>query len=194
VSRPIPLRRRGAGASGARGAELAARGGANLAAQRGAELATGALTLSWLAPPPAGLPAPVVATGVFDLLHVGHIRFLRFARAGGAALVVGVEGDARAAARKGPGRPIVAAEERAELLAALAVVDAVFVVGGPPERRRAGDYVQLLAPLSPAALALTAGDPAEPGKREAARLLGADVVVAPLIEGRSTTRLVARAR
>lgn len=174
MSRPIPLRRRGAAP--------------------GAEPAGGALTLSWFAPPPPSLPAPVVATGVFDLLHVGHIRFLRFVRAGGAALVVGVEGDDRAAARKGRGRPIVAADERAELLAALAIVDGVFVVDGPPELWRAHDYAGLLAPLSPAALALTAGDPAEPGKREAARLLGADVVVAPLIEGRSTTGLVARAR
>jgi cytidyltransferase-like protein len=173
VSRPIPLR------------------SADLAAQRAV---TGALSLSWFAPPPPGLPAPVVATGVFDLLHVGHVRFLRFARAGGAALVVGVEGDGRAAARKGPGRPIVPAEERAELLAALAVVDAVFTIDGPPELWRAPDYAGLLARLSPAALALTAGDPAEPGKREAARLLGAEVVVAPHIDGRSTTGLVARAR
>jgi D-glycero-beta-D-manno-heptose 1-phosphate adenylyltransferase len=186
VSRPIPLRRRGR--------EPSARRRAELGAEPTAGLATGPLTLSWFAPPPPGLPAPVVATGVFDLLHVGHVRFLRFARAGGAALVAGVEGDARAAARKGPGRPIVPAEERAELLAALAVIDAVFVVDGAPDRWRAADYAQLLAPLSPAALALTAGDPAEPGKREAARLLGADVVVAPLIEGRSTTGLVARAR
>jgi cytidyltransferase-like protein len=151
------------------------------------------LTLSWFAEPPEGLPAPVVATGVFDLLHVGHVRFLRFARAGGEALVVGVESDARAAARKGPARPVVPAEERAELLCALTVVDAVFIVDGPAAATRAGDYAAVLAPLSPAALALTVGDPAEPGKREAARLLGASVVLAPFIDGRSTTGLVARA-
>src|SRR5690349_7885396 len=65
------------------------------------------LELDWFAPPPAGLPRPIVVTGVFDVLHVGHVRFLRFARAAGAALAVGVESDARAAARKGDGRPLV---------------------------------------------------------------------------------------
>jgi D-glycero-beta-D-manno-heptose 1-phosphate adenylyltransferase len=152
-----------------------------------------ALTLSWFAPPPAALAPPVVATGVFDLLHVGHVRFLRFARAAGAALVVGVESDARVRARKGSQRPLVPVEERAELVAALEVVDAVFTIDGAVERRRPADYAELLAPLRPTALALTAGDPAEAGKREAARLLGADVVIAPLVRGRSTTRLVTSA-
>jgi hypothetical protein len=88
---------------------------------------------------------------------------------------------------------VVPAEERAELLCALNVVDAVFVVDGPAAVMRAADYAALLAPLAPAAFALTVGDPAQAGKREAARLLGASVVLAPFIEGRSTTGLVARA-
>lgn len=152
----------------------------------------GALALTWVAAPPPGMPAPVVTTGIFDLLHIGHVRFLRFARAAGQALVVGVESDLRASARKGRGRPLVADEERAEMLAALSAVDAVFIVDGPADLWRADAYATLLAPLHPAGIALTAGDPAERGKRDAAALLHAEPVLAPFIDGRSTTSLVER--
>ena len=68
----------------------------------------------------------VLANGLFDLLHVGHIRHLEAARALGTRLVVGVNGDAVAAA-KGPGRPVVAAVDRARLVAALRAVDLVTI-------------------------------------------------------------------
>ncbi len=68
-----------------------------------------------------------LANGCFDLLHVGHIRYLQAARACGDALVVGVNGDAAVQALKGPGRPIMPDVERAEILAALACVDAVVI-------------------------------------------------------------------
>ncbi|HEX5760647.1 MAG TPA: adenylyltransferase/cytidyltransferase family protein [Thermoanaerobaculia bacterium] len=67
------------------------------------------------------------ANGHFDLLHVGHLRYLEAARREADLLVVGVNGDASVARLKGPGRPIVPAAERAELLAALAPVDFVVV-------------------------------------------------------------------
>jgi rfaE bifunctional protein nucleotidyltransferase chain/domain len=67
------------------------------------------------------------ANGHFDLLHVGHLRYLRAARAEGDVLVVGLNGDASVARLKGAGRPLVPAAERAELLAALAPVDFVVV-------------------------------------------------------------------
>ena len=67
------------------------------------------------------------ANGHFDLLHVGHLRYLRAARAEADLLVVGINGDASVARRKGPGRPLVPAAERAELLAALEPVDFVVV-------------------------------------------------------------------
>lgn len=70
------------------------------------------------------------ANGHFDLLHVGHLRYLAAARAEGDVLVVGVNDDASVARLKGPGRPIVPAAERAELLAALAPVDFVVVFSG----------------------------------------------------------------
>ncbi|MBV8218923.1 MAG: adenylyltransferase/cytidyltransferase family protein [Solirubrobacterales bacterium] len=152
----------------------------------------GRLDLRWHTRPVLPAPGTVVATGVFDVLHVGHLHFLRSARAAGTGLVVGVEDDERAHARKGAGRPIVTAAERCELLAALEPVDGVFMISGPSGLAPAPAYYALLAPLEPAALAFTAGDPAEAGKRIVAARLGARVVEVPQLQGRSTTWLVTR--
>jgi rfaE bifunctional protein nucleotidyltransferase chain/domain len=70
------------------------------------------------------------ANGHFDILHVGHLRYLQAARAEADALVVAINDDASVASLKGPGRPVVPAPERAELLAALTPVDFVVVFSG----------------------------------------------------------------
>ncbi len=70
------------------------------------------------------------ANGIFDLLHVGHIRYLQAAAAEADVLVVAINDDATAAA-KGPGRPVLKAEERAELVAAIRGVDYVTVFPEP---------------------------------------------------------------
>lgn len=67
------------------------------------------------------------ANGCFDLLHVGHVRFLEGAREQGDVLVVGVNSDRAVRKLKGPGRPLLPAEARAELVAALASVDYVVI-------------------------------------------------------------------
>lgn len=67
------------------------------------------------------------ANGCFDLLHVGHIRYLRGAREQGDVLVVGLNSDRSVTALKGPGRPLLPAEARAELVAALESVDYVVI-------------------------------------------------------------------
>jgi len=69
----------------------------------------------------------VFTNGVFDLLHPGHVRYLQQARALGDALIVGVNSDRSVRTIRGPSRPISPEEERAEILAALACVDAVVV-------------------------------------------------------------------
>ncbi len=69
----------------------------------------------------------VLANGCFDLLHVGHVRYLQSARTLGDALVVGLNSDASVKRLKGPGRPLMPATERAEMVGALAAVDAVLV-------------------------------------------------------------------
>lgn len=68
-----------------------------------------------------------LANGNFDLLHVGHIRYLRGAKALGGRLIVAINSDASVRALKGDGRPVMPAEERAEIVAALADVDAVVI-------------------------------------------------------------------
>ena len=69
----------------------------------------------------------VFTNGVFDLLHPGHVRYLQAARREGDALIVGMNSDRSVRANKGASRPITPEEERAEILAALACVDAVVV-------------------------------------------------------------------
>lgn len=68
-----------------------------------------------------------LANGGFDLLHVGHVRYLRGAKALGGRLVVAINSDESVRALKGEGRPLMPAEERAEIVAALADVDAVVI-------------------------------------------------------------------
>jgi len=72
-----------------------------------------------------------LANGCFDLLHVGHVRYLRAAKQIGGRLVVAINSDESVRSLKGEGRPLMPAEERAEILAALADVDAVVIF---PER------------------------------------------------------------
>jgi len=69
----------------------------------------------------------VFANGAFDLLHVGHVRYLEAARREGEWLVVGVNSDASVARAKGPSRPVLPEVERAEIVAALEAVDAVVL-------------------------------------------------------------------
>jgi D-beta-D-heptose 7-phosphate kinase/D-beta-D-heptose 1-phosphate adenosyltransferase len=69
----------------------------------------------------------VMTNGVFDLLHPGHVRYLQAARAQGDALIIAVNSDRSVRANKGPARPITPEHERAEVLQALAAVDAVVI-------------------------------------------------------------------
>jgi rfaE bifunctional protein nucleotidyltransferase chain/domain len=76
----------------------------------------------------------ILTNGCFDVLHVGHVRYLRGAKEFGGRLVVGVNADASVRALKGEGRPRMPAAERAEVLAALADVDAVVIFPEPDVR------------------------------------------------------------
>ena len=84
----------------------------------------------------------VLANGCFDLIHVGHIRYLRSAKLLGGRLVVAVNSDLSARALKGPDRPRVPEQERAEILAALEDVDAVTIFDSP-------DVTELIRILRP---------------------------------------------
>lgn len=84
----------------------------------------------------------ILTNGCFDVLHVGHIRYLHGAKELGGKLVVAVNSDASVRALKGEGRPRVPDYERAEILAALADVDAVVIFDSPDVR----DLIRLIRP------------------------------------------------
>jgi D-glycero-beta-D-manno-heptose 1-phosphate adenylyltransferase len=77
----------------------------------------------------------ILANGGFDLLHVGHIRYLHAAKQLGGRLLVAVNSDESMRSLKGQGRPLIPAEERAEIVSALADVDAVVIFSEPNVRR-----------------------------------------------------------
>lgn len=126
----------------------------------------------------------VLTNGHFDLLHVGHVRYLQAARALGDVLVVGVNSDASTRALKGPTRPLLPAEERAELLQALRCVDATLVFEG----NTASALIERLRP----AIYAKGGDYAskELVEAEVARQCGAEVRLLPEVPGRSTSSLI----
>jgi rfaE bifunctional protein nucleotidyltransferase chain/domain len=81
----------------------------------------------------AGQPV-ILANGCFDLLHVGHVRYLRGAKALGGKLVVAINSDQSVLSLKGPGRPAMPEAERAEIISALECVDAVVIFDEPDVR------------------------------------------------------------
>jgi D-beta-D-heptose 7-phosphate kinase/D-beta-D-heptose 1-phosphate adenosyltransferase len=128
----------------------------------------------------------VFTNGCFDLLHRGHTRYLERARSLGDLLVVAVNGDASVRALKGSGRPVVAADQRAEVLAALAAVD----------------YVVIFDELDPARV-IRAVQPdvlVKGGDWRVSQIVGADFVQSrggtvrslPYVDGASTSGLIGR--
>jgi len=130
----------------------------------------------------------VFTNGCFDLLHVGHVRYLTAARGLGDALLVAVNSDRSVRALKGAGRPLVGEAERAEVLAALAAVD--FVTVFDEESPRA-----LIGELLPDVL-VKGGDYAlgEIHGREEVEAAGGRVLSLPFVEGASTTQIIERMR
>ncbi len=133
---------------------------------------------------------PVVFTnGVFDLLHPGHVDVLRGARAEGAHLMVGVNGDASVRRlNKGPERPVRSEQERAYVLAALESVDCVVIFDEDTP-------TELVAQLLPDVL-VKGGDyrPEDVAGGDTVRARGGRVVIIPLTAGHSTTATIAKLR
>ncbi len=129
----------------------------------------------------------VFTNGCFDILHVGHITLIEQARRLGDRLVVAINGDESVRRLKGPSRPIVGAGERAQILAALAAVDAVIVFDDPTPLR-------LIEALRPDVL-VKGGDYAEEDVVGASEVRGwgGRVELVPIVEGSSTTQLIERA-
>jgi D-beta-D-heptose 7-phosphate kinase/D-beta-D-heptose 1-phosphate adenosyltransferase len=130
----------------------------------------------------------VFTNGVFDLLHPGHVRYLHDARTLGDLLVIGLNADASVRRNKGPGRPINPQDERAEVLAALACVDAVVIF----EEDTPADIIRLVQPDVLVKGADWAAD-AIVG-RDTVESRGGRVVRLPVAQGHSTTAIVERVR
>ncbi|ACM05972.1 adenylyltransferase/cytidyltransferase family protein [Thermomicrobium roseum] len=137
----------------------------------------------------------VLTNGHFDLLHIGHVRYLQAARSLGDVLIVAVNDDVSTRRRKGRARPLVPEAERAELLAALACVDYVTIFPG----ETAEEVVRLVRPhvyVKGGDYGTTEEDAAA-GKQPlpeapVVRALGGEVVLIPLVPERSTSALVRR--
>ncbi len=130
----------------------------------------------------------VFTNGCFDLLHAGHVRYLRQARALGDALLVALNSDASVRALKGPSRPVTSQEDRAEILRALAAVDCVTVFDDP----RVTGLINRVRPHIYAKGGDYTIDSLDPGERSALEAIGARIEILPLVPGRSTTRTLAR--
>ena len=130
----------------------------------------------------------VFTNGVFDLLHVGHVRYLAQARELGDALLVAINSDRSVRELKGPDRPIFDESERAEILAALRHVDYVTVFDDVSPR-------SLIAKLLPDVL-VKGGDYQldEIHGREEVEAAGGKVISLPFVDGASTTALIDRMR
>ncbi|HET7631285.1 MAG TPA: D-glycero-beta-D-manno-heptose 1-phosphate adenylyltransferase [Gemmatimonadaceae bacterium] len=130
----------------------------------------------------------VFTNGVFDLIHPGHVDLLRGARAEGDALIVGLNDDASVRRLKGAGRPVRTVAERAYVVAALRMVDAVVVFGQDTP-------LELIHALEPDVL-VKGGDYSEATivGASAVRARGGNVVVIPLTPDQSTTSIIEKLR
>lgn len=128
----------------------------------------------------------VFTNGVFDLLHVGHVRYLAQARALGDALVVAINSDRSVHELKGPDRPVFDQAERAEILAALRQVDYVVIFDDVSPR-------SLITQLLPDVL-VKGGDYQldQIHGREEVEAAGGKVISLPFVDGASTSRLIER--
>ena len=130
----------------------------------------------------------VFTNGVFDLMHPGHVRYLRAARGEGDALIVAVNSDRSVRANKGPERPIVPEAERAELVASLACVDGAFVFDEETPDR-------IIRAIQPDVL-VKGADWAHDAivGRDVVEGRGGRVVRAPIEQGYSTTEIIKKVR
>ena len=130
----------------------------------------------------------VFTNGCFDLLHPGHIRELEFARAQGDLLIVGLNSDSGVRRLKGPDRPLMCEDERAEILSALESVDAVVIFDEPTPH-------QVISRLLPNVLVKGQDWPLDRiVGREEVLAAGGTVVTAPILKGYSTTEIIAKIR
>jgi rfaE bifunctional protein nucleotidyltransferase chain/domain len=130
----------------------------------------------------------VFTNGVFDLLHPGHVRYLRAARAHGDLLIVGLNSDASVRRNKGPERPVNPEQERGEVLAALDCVDAVSIFDDDTP-------ADIIRRVQPDILVKGADWPADQiVGRDTVEARGGRVILEPVEQGHSTSSIIEKAR
>lgn len=128
----------------------------------------------------------VLVGGVFDILHYGHIQFLKKAKALGDYLIIALESDANVKKLKGISRPIHNQKQRKEILESLSFVNEVLIL---KDEMHDQDYRELVKRVRPFAIAVTKGDPILEKKKTHGKLVGAEVVEIEKIDVPSTTRI-----
>ncbi len=128
----------------------------------------------------------VLTGGCFDILHIGHVRFLSEAKRMGDYLVVLLESDKRVKKLKGKNRPVFIQKERAEMLSALGSVDLVVLL---PPIEKDSDYLNLVMKIKPDIIAVTENDPLIEKKRSQAKEAGGKLKIISLTRTFSTSKL-----
>ena len=128
----------------------------------------------------------VLVGGCFDILHYGHIKFLKESKKLGDFLIVALESDANTKKLKGKNRPIHNQAQRAEILESLKFVDKIIRL---PEMKSDSDYWKVVKAVIPNVIAVTKGDTNLEKKRKHATKIGAEIVEIALEKNFSTTRI-----
>lgn len=128
----------------------------------------------------------VLVGGCFDLLHFGHISFLKQAKSYGDWLVVALESDENVTRKKGDTRPIHTQAQRKVMLESLSFVDEVIAL---PPMHGYQSYYEMVQKIKPVIIAVTAGDPDVAKKNQQAKEVGATLVEIPKIHTPSTSQL-----
>ena len=129
----------------------------------------------------------VLAGGVFDILHLGHIRFLENAKKYGDFLLVLLESDQNAKRKKERNRPIHTQKDRAFILSSLQIIDYVIML---PEMTKNSQYDKLISQLRPDVIVTTENDPEKKHKERQAKMIGSKVeYVIKRIKDHSTTKI-----
>jgi rfaE bifunctional protein nucleotidyltransferase chain/domain len=128
----------------------------------------------------------VLVGGCFDILHFGHISFLKKAKGLGDQLIVILESDKNVRKLKGELRPIHTQKQRKEMLESLRFVDRVICL---PEMKTDKDYERLISKLLPHIIAVTENDPYLGKKKSQAKKTGAKIVIIPKTKAPSTSQI-----
>jgi FAD synthetase len=128
----------------------------------------------------------ILVGGCFDLIHFGHVSFLKQAKAQGDYLIVALESDESVKRMKGDLRPIHTQTQRKEMLESLSFVDEVIPL---PPMHGDKDYFDFVTKIKPDVIAVTEGDPVQDKKQKQVDMIGAKLVVIPKIHTPSTSQL-----